>query len=453
MLYALLKFIYKAGLWVFFRKFEVSNRHLIPDQGPLLVVSNHPNTFMDPIVTASLLRQPVFFIAKSTVFGSSFQNWMLRQMHLIPIHRKEDKPDQVVSNEEAFAASFQALEQGRTLLIFPEGNSFNQRRLRKIKTGTARIALGAEAAQPQPIGVKILPVGLNYSDATRFRSDILVNIGEPIAVADYLNAYKQDNQEAVIALTEEIRSRMERLIIHTLTDEEDTLARQVETLYKGKLAAVAPASASAHEHDFILTKAIVKSITHFSQTAPDRVATLKRAISDYMLQLERLRLQDAVLGKSRDTIVRKSVLGLLYLVLGMPVYLYGLIHNYIPYIIPSKVARAVTKEEEWYAPIMLTVGIFSFPLFYALEGWLVWKLFTPDFLLFMLYLLSLPVSGFFTLRYWIKALHTQEHWLLLKLFFKRQDVVEQLQQKRELIIAELEQARQDYLHEREQTPQ
>lgn len=452
MLYALLKLIYKAGLWVFYRRFEVSNRHLMPDQGPLLVVSNHPNTFMDPIVTASLLRQPVFFIAKSTVFGSKLQNWILRQMHLIPIHRKEDKPEEVISNEEAFAASFQALEQGRTLLIFPEGNSFNQRRLRKIKTGAARIALGAEAAHTQPLGIKILPVGLNYSAATRFRSDLFVNIGEPIAVADYLSAYQHNEKEAVLALTEEIRQRMEHLIIHTLTDEEDELARQVEMLYKSRLATVAPLSGAAHEHDFILTRAIVKSITYFSRTAPERVAALKQSISNYMLQLKRLRLQDAVLGKSKDIIVRQSILGLLYLVLGLPVYLYGLVHNYLPYIIPSRVARAVTREEEWYAPIMLTVGIFSFPLFYFLEAWLAWELYSPSTPWLALYLISLPLSGFYTLRYWNKALHTQENWLLLKLFFKRKNAVEQLRQQRDKIIAALEQARQDYLQEREQAP-
>src|SRR5690606_32504145 len=131
----------------------------LPEQGPLLLVSNHPNTFMDPVVIASLLRQPVYFIAKSTVFGSSFTNWLLHKMHLIPIHRREDAPYQPVNNDEAFAASYKALAQGKSIIIFPEGNSFNERRLRKIKTGTARIALGAEATMQA--GVKIIPIGLN----------------------------------------------------------------------------------------------------------------------------------------------------------------------------------------------------------------------------------------------------------------------------------------------------
>jgi 1-acyl-sn-glycerol-3-phosphate acyltransferase len=445
MLYAILKLIYKTGLWVFFRRFEVRNRHLMPDEGPLLVVSNHPNTFMDPIVTASLLRQPVYFIAKSTVFGSSIQNWMLRQMHLIPIHRREDNPDQPVSNEEAFAASFKALQQQQTLLIFPEGNSFNQRRLRKIKTGTARIALGAEADANYGLGMKILPVGLNYSAPTRFRSDVFVNVGEPITVADYAGAYSQDGQATVLALTEEIRQRLERLIIHTPTDEEDELARQVEAIYKERLTATAPAQATAHEQDFLLSKAIVRSISHFSQTQPVRVVSLKQKLSSYMLQLKRLRLQDTLMGKRRDTVLRQSILNLLYLVLGLPLYLYGLLHNYLPYIIPSKVARAVTKEEEWHAPIMLTVGIFTFPLFYLLEVWLVQDWLELSLPWVVPYFLSLPLSGFYTLHYWNTLQHTQEHWLLMRLFTKRQDLVESLRKQRHEIMAELEAARKEYI--------
>ncbi|GAB3534603.1 hypothetical protein GCM10027443_22020 [Pontibacter brevis] len=446
MLYTILKLFYKAGLWVFFRRFEVRNRSLVPENGPLLVVSNHPNTFMDPIVTASLLRQPVHFIAKSTVFGSGLQNWMLRQMHLIPIHRREDNPDQPVSNDEAFAASFKALQQQKTLLIFPEGNSFNQRRLRKIKTGTARIALGAEAdVNYNLLGIKILPVGLNYAAPTRFRSNVFVNIGEPITVADYAAAYQQDGQTAVLTLTEEIRQRLERLIIHTPTDEEDELARQIEAIYKEHLATAAPPDVSAPEHDFLLTKTILKSIEYFSQTAPVRVVALKQKLNNYMLQLKRLRLQDALMGKRSKTILRQSLLNLFYLIAGLPVHLYGVLHNYIPYIVPSKVARAVTKEEEWYAPIMLTVGIFTFPLFYLLAGRLVIDLLDLTLPWALLYILSLPLSGFFALHYWSTLQHTQEHLLLLRLFARRQDLVSVLRQQRQEIIAELETAKQEYL--------
>lgn len=444
MLYFILKLVLKAGLWVFFRRFEVRNRALMPEQGPLLVVSNHPNTFMDPIVIASLLRQQVYFIAKSTAFNSPFNKWLLHRMNLIPIHRREDAPEQSISNEQAFEASNAALEAGKTLLIFPEGNSFNERRLRKLKTGTARIALGAEANANYSLNVRILPVGLNYSDPTRFRSDVFVNVGKPIVVADFAASYNQDPVAAAQALTDVVRQQLEKLIIVTPSDEEDELIRHVETIYKSNLVSTVKVTAPSHEQEFLLTKSIAKSIGYFKQTAPERVAAIKEHITEYMLELKKLHLQDALLGKGSSDLVRGSIRSTLFLLLGFPLYFYGLLNNYLPYIIPSKVANLLTEEEEFEAPIMLSVGIFTFPVFYAIQGVLFWQWF-PDVSYLLLYLVSLPLSGFFTLRYWNNLQHTQGQWLLLRLFFKRKNKVEQLQQQRKLIIEELEKAKNDYL--------
>ena len=445
MLYAILKLIYRIGLRVFFRELKVRHRDLMPRQGPLLIVSNHPNTFMDPVVIAAQLKQPVYFIAKSTVFGSRLQNWLLRKMHLIPIHRREDNPKQPVNNEEAFAATFKALEQQKTLIIFPEGNSFNQRRLRKIKTGTARIALSAW--HNAGLNVQILPVGLNYTAPTRFRSKVFVNVGKPINVADYAEAYKTDEPAAVLALTGEIRHRLEKLIINTPTEEEDELVRNIEAIYKEQLWDTAPLTGTAPEKEFLLTRGIVKSINHFYRTQPERVAETTRKIKNYMLQLHRLRLQDTLLGQGRRSVMWQSIGLTMYLILGLPVYVFGLVHNYMPYIIPSKVARAVTSEEEWYAPIMLTTGIFTFPLAYAAAAWLFSELWQAPVLTWLLYLLSLPLSGFFALHYWIILKQTQAHWILLRLFSKRQLLVYRLQKQREEIRQELEQGRQEYLRE------
>jgi len=446
MLYAVLKLIYLIGLRVFFKELEVRHRTLMPQQGPLLIVSNHPNTFMDPVVIAAQLKQSVYFIAKSTVFGSKLQNWLLRKMHLIPIHRREDNPEgQPISNEQAFAATFKALEQQRTLIIFPEGNSFNQRRLRKIKTGTARIALSAAANAG--LDVQILPVGLNYTAPTRFRSSVFVNVGKPINVADYAKRYKADGPAAVLALTEEIRHRLEKLVINTPTEEEDELARNIEAIYKEQLLGTAPVAATAHEKEFLLTRGIIKSINYFSQIQPERVAATKQKIKNYVLQLHRLHLQDTLMGQGKRSVLWQSIKLTAYLVMGLPVYVFGLLHNYVPYIIPSKVAKAVTSEEEWYAPIMLTVGIFTFPLAYIAEVWLLSEMWQPSALALLLYLLTLPFSGFFALHYWSTLKHTQAHWALLRLFSKRQLLVNRLQQQRQEIRQELERARQEYLRE------
>lgn len=444
MLYLVLKLILRTGLWVFFRRFVVRNRHLMPTRGPLLVVANHPNTFMDPIVIASLLPQQVYFIAKSTVFSSPLHNWLLNRMNLIPIHRREDKPGSAVDNEDAFKASYRALAAHKTLLIFPEGTSFNERRLRKLKTGTARMALGAVAHLPAGTELQILPVGLNYSDPTRFRGDVFVNVGKPIAVSSYLAHYQQDEKGTVNELTDHIRLQLEKLIVVTPSNDEDTLIRQIEQVYKEKLAAQTSINAPRHLRDFLLTRAIVKGLAHFLETQPVRVEHFRDKMRSYTRQLQELDLHHLPTVEESNVLLRQTLVRTLLLALTLPLYLYGLVNNYLAYVIPSKVANALSEEQEFRAPIMLSVGIFSFPVLYVLQAGIFWH-YWPDSLYLLLYLISLPLSGFFALRYWSTLLRTREHWLLLRLFQSNSPVAENLKKQRQELIQELEGARKEYL--------
>jgi glycerol-3-phosphate O-acyltransferase / dihydroxyacetone phosphate acyltransferase len=446
MLYLVLKLILRIGLWVFFRRFEVRHRQLMPKSGPLLVVANHPNTFMDPIVIASLLRQQVYFIAKSTVFNSPLKKWLLHRMNLIPIHRREDMPEGSFDNEETFRASYQALAAHKTLLIFPEGNSFNERRLRKIKTGAARMALGAVESQAAAAGLQILPVGLNYSDPTRFRSKVFINVGKPMAVAPYLEKYRQDGVGAVTELTARIRQQLEKLIVVTPSNDEDVLVRQIERLYKEQLAAQMPLKVPRHIRDFLLTRAIVKSLAYFVHTQPQRVEALREKIRHYNRQLQALHLQHLPTVKENHVLLRQNIASTLLLALTFPLYLYGLVNNYLAYIIPSRVADALTEAAEFRAPIMLSVGTFSFPVLYALQAAVLWQ-YLPDKVYLLLYLISLPISGFFTLRYWNGMKKVRGQWQLLRLFLTKNPMAERLKQKRREILDELDQARAEYLQQ------
>jgi glycerol-3-phosphate O-acyltransferase / dihydroxyacetone phosphate acyltransferase len=445
MLYAVLKIIFKLSLRIFFRKIAVRNPHLVPASGPLLIAGNHPNTFMDPIAIAAIARQEVYFIAKSTIFKSPLHKWLLAKMNLVPIFRREDGQRPAQSNDHTFRKCFELLQQGGTLLIFPEGNSFNERRLRPLKTGTARLALGAEALAGGKAGTSIVPVGLNYSDPTRFRSDLFINVGPPIVVADFVGQYQEDPYKAAQSLTDTLRQRLEELMVITSTAEEDELVRQVEAIYKNDL--LQDLGLSRRQKDkFVLTKAIADSIRYFNQHDPNRVRTIQDQLQSYKENLDKLGLQDKFLRVRQTTpgLVADTLLTTFYLVFGFPVYLFGCLTNYIPYIIPSKIADKLVGEQEFRAPVMMTVGIFSFPAFYSLEiaavywwsgswGWTV------------LVGTLLPVTGFFALQYFYRWINTRAFLRLLSVFYRRQDLVQQVSQQRAALIKNLEEAKQVYI--------
>ena len=155
MLYSFLKIVLQITVRMFFRSITIRNKELIPAKGPIMVLVNHPSTFMDPIVVGTILNRKVFFLGKGILFKNKFARWFLPKLNVIPIYRQHDDPTEMGKNKEIFIRCFEHLEKGGALMMFPEGTSFTERKLRPIKTGAARIALGAEALNHFELGLQI----------------------------------------------------------------------------------------------------------------------------------------------------------------------------------------------------------------------------------------------------------------------------------------------------------
>ncbi|RPD49352.1 glycerol acyltransferase [Hymenobacter sediminis] len=450
--YTVMKPLVQVALRVFFRRLEVRHPERLRMRGPLLITSNHPNTLMDPLVAAVNRRQPIAFLAKSTFFKNPISRAIMESGNSIPIYRRQDldtgaetlTPAQLeAQNEKAFGRCYDYFDKGGTIMIFPEGTSVSERRLRPLKTGAARIALGAEARHDFKLGLHILPLGINYFDPQRFRSDVFMDLAEPIRVADYAAQYQQDPEAAADVLTEEIRRRMESCLIITRTDEEDELITQVERTFGQHL--IQDDEETLYDN-FQLSRVLLKAVRFFEEHDAGRLHELQTKVHAYHLELQRLRLTDEALetrpgGSSRAT--RALVAGL-RLVLGAPFYLYGVINNYVPYIIPSMIARRATKDVEFVAPIMLVTGMLTFTLAYAGQTALVYH-FTQSWIWALLYLLSLPLSGFYALSYWGNLASRIRRLRALHLFRRQRPVVEGLLRQRTELIRLLREARETYL--------
>ena len=152
---------------------------------------------------------------------------ILNSLGLIPVNRAVDTKISGVSNEDSFSKCYELLEKGKSLVIFPEGNSFQERMLRKLKSGTARIALETEKRNDGKLGLLIVPVGLIYLEASKFRSAVVANVGEPISPLTYLEMFKSDSLKAARKLTEEFKNGLSQLLINSDSKEQETLADQV----------------------------------------------------------------------------------------------------------------------------------------------------------------------------------------------------------------------------------
>ncbi|MFY9309728.1 MAG: lysophospholipid acyltransferase family protein [Bacteroidia bacterium] len=445
MLYAFLKIVMQVTVRIFFRSITVRNKELIPSKGPLMVLVNHPSTFMDPIVVATMLDREVYFLAKGSLFNNSFSRWLLPKFNIIPVYRQKDDPSLMDKNKETFAKCFEHLEKGGVLLIFPEGTSITERKLRPVKTGAARISLGAEAQNDFRLGVNIVTIGLNYANPHKFNRDLFINIDAPISTADYKESYKTDEYVAVESLTEQIRQKLEKLIIAIEDDKTDELVKNIELIYKYKLSRERGISKKDKDADFALTKGIVDAVYFYQQNYPERVELMHIRINEYLNNLNRLGLTDTDLARNQksNSFVRSNLQALLIIVLGFPIYVYGVLNNFLPFEIPGRIARKMTSSIEFVGAIGMVGGIFSFSLFYSVQIVLVWK-FTHIAWLTVAYGFSLPLSGFFAYWYYHTIHKIRTKWMLLMLFYKKSVFISNLINEREQIISEFDKIKNEY---------
>ncbi|MEO0650841.1 MAG: 1-acyl-sn-glycerol-3-phosphate acyltransferase, partial [Planctomycetota bacterium] len=179
----------------------------VPARGPLLVVTNHSNGLVDGGMLFLATARPLRIIIKSTILRMPVVGPLARWAGCVPVYRKQDNED-TSKNQDAFRAVHAALREGGAISIFPEGTSVDPLPgLRPFRGGAARMALGAEAADP-PAGVKILPVGLVYEERDAFRSRAYAWIGEPRGVEHLREEYARDPEAAVARLTAEIEDQV-----------------------------------------------------------------------------------------------------------------------------------------------------------------------------------------------------------------------------------------------------
>ncbi len=412
----------------------------------MIICANHPATFLDPLVIGASVKPELFFLSKGEVFRSPLAKWILPRLNMIPVYRQQDDPSQMHKNKETFVRCFEHLEKGGVILIFPEGLSLTERKLRKIKTGTARIALGAEARNQFKLGVKILNIGLNYTNPHKFNQDLFMNVDQPIEVAGYKEKYEKDEFEAASELTECIRQSLENHIIAIEDEQTDDLVSKIEVIYKQRLANDIGGRLD-HEAagDFQITRNIVETVEHFKTTDPSRVEQMRLRVDTYFEDLDRARLSDSQLNPERKkgSLVLNNVSAFVFILAGFPFYVFGLLNNWLPFEIPTYISKRFAPASDFVGAIALVCGTFCFMIFYSIQIVLFQHFFHHALFAFF-YAVSMPVCGLFAYLYWYMVKDIRSRWLLMSLFYRKTALISALIKERMEIIEAFDKARDEF---------
>lgn len=402
MIYHFLRQIVKISLFIFFKKIVVTGKKNIPVKGPLIIVANHPNTLMDPLIIGSITKQKIGFIANAGLFRNKLLSRIFRYFHVIPIYRKKDmiagiKPD----NKNTFVKCHEYLGKGKTLLTFPEGSSLYELKLREIKTGTARIALSFEELKNFSGNLKILPIALDYSDSIQFRSMVSVTVNRPISVHKYKQAYLNNEIEAILELTQDIRKELAKNIPHTSGKDQEDLLIKVHKFYTAYYEPMADLYLDPKK-SLLLRNQVSKALNYLNKHNPGLYQEIQINLRSFF---NMLKSEGLTTGFFTDKFLQKnkSLVFLGYFskfILLFPIYMFGLLINYLPYILPSKIFKALKIDIEYKTSVEMITGIITFPLFYFLEIWLFRKYISSEFRHSLLLFLTFLLTGYIAMYYW-----------------------------------------------------
>ena len=437
--YELLRAVLGSAVRTYYRRIEVRHPERIPGAGPLLVVANHPASLTDVLVLGAAMRRRLHFVAHSGLFRPWLRGYVLELAGTVPVYRREDNPALVHRNEEMFHACHRLLDEGGVVLIFPEGTSQSDRKVEKLKTGAARLALANEFRPGHPGGLTLLPIGLHFVERTAFKSDVVLTVGRPIGLEEFRAAHASDEAAAVRALTERIQVAIERLILHVPSDDLAKLVRDVERLYREELRALAPDAP-----DLARARAVADCIEYFRRTDPPRLYQMWRSVAAYQRKLAALDLRDQTIrGLGRDEGPSTAQLAL-RAALGLPFALAGATLNFLPY-------RAAGIAGGWFAhdPTRLAFsrivcGTVAFPLTYfaaawAMTRWTTWSLGG----IFAILGASVPL-GVFALGYFRWFGRERQRLRVGYLGMAGRRVVVRLRGERRRLVKLFDQARADY---------
>lgn len=206
----------------------------IPPTGPVLLVGNHNHSLVDPVVMVLAAKRPVRFLAKSPLFDMASIGWLVKGVGSVPVYRRSDTPERVGENIDSFRDAHAALAAGDIVGIYPEGTSHTGPQLIALKTGAARLALGAAAKLGHAF--PIVPVGLIIPDRLTVRSEALALVG-PAVVWDDLAARGVRDSAAVRALTARIADALRAVTLNLPQGEDDPVVRAAEQVWRAEFGA------------------------------------------------------------------------------------------------------------------------------------------------------------------------------------------------------------------------
>ncbi len=336
------------ALRLFFRRIEAVNVEKAPKDGAIIFVLNHPNGLVDPALIFVSLPRRVSFLAKSTLYDNPIAGFLLRTFEILPVYRRNDALGDMAKNRSTFENCHELLRLGRCIAIFPEGISHDATKLQRIKTGAARIALGALAVGEDlaKTGLKIMAVGLYYTSKTAFRSEALIRYGELLDVEPVeLDETGEPPRDAVLRLTSRIETALKNITLNLETAGELETVLKAEALFSSVYENLL--FKQTLTQTFQRLQNLAEKYKLLGQNEPEKMRRLNEKVTQYETNLKTSGVTTeslSVLQHPTAYVFRYLILRIVILILLAPLSTVGAIVHSPAYLFSNLIGLMVTKH-------------------------------------------------------------------------------------------------------------
>lgn len=390
MIYSIVKPCAKIALSVYFRKMYISHQERIPKDKPVVLAVNHPTAFIEPCILACWQEEPLHFLARGDFYVKKpFVRKMYDWFHIVPVFRLDDMGyGSLKTNFESFGKCSEVLSQNKQVLILAEGRCIHEKRLRPLMKGTARIVFGTLEKYPD-LDIHVVPVGVNYTNPDKFRSEVRIDYGEPIRVQDYAAIYQENPAKAVAALTENLKTKLAERVIHLENPADDVWTEPLLDIHRhGPSARLFPAY-STDDNPLFEEKNLADRLNELPM---EERQIVKAKTENYLEQLKKEGITDRGLMDHTSYSLGSALL----LGLGWIPYMAGYALNWLPIFIGYQFAKRKTKSIEFRASVAIFVCLAVY-LVYWIICIIVALLLGKWWLIGLV--LAMPLLGYFAVAY------------------------------------------------------